>query len=132
MKFHGNAKIEQGVVGVDPTSAPETIVEDCFVQPHPDITMDPDALYLALVGGAGETVTVNLHFLIENGKADQGFDDYKDSGSVWFEFVAGEVITVGTLTKITTGLPAGGIIYVEVTGDTIAAGETRDLRVAWR
>lgn len=132
MEFHATAKITQGEADVDPTSAPETILEDHFLKPKPGVTKDPSTLYLALLGAAGETVTVNLYFLIENGKSGQGYTEYKNTSSKWFEFLTAEVITVGTLTKITSGLPAGGIIYARVTGDTIGAGETRDLVIAWQ
>jgi hypothetical protein len=132
MEFHATAKITEGVADVDPVAAPETILNAHFMQPPISAPKDPTALYLALLGGAGETVTVDLYFLIENGKAGQNVADYKNTSAVWFKFVTAEVITVGTLTKITAGLPAGGIVYAAVTADTIGAGLTRDLVMAWR
>lgn len=132
MQFHATAKFTQGVADVDPVAAPATILEEHFLIPDSAAPKDPSALYIALLGASTETVTLSLYFLIENGLMGQTFDDYKVSTARWFPFATGQVITNGTLTKITSGLPAGGIIYARRTADAITASQTRALQIAWQ
>ena len=132
MEFHATAKFEQGVSDVDPVAAPATILEDHFLLPDSKAPKDPSALYIALLGASTETVTLDLYFLIENGKHSQKYSDYKNADARWFAFATSQVVTNGTLLKITTGLPAGGIIYARRTADTITAGQTRALQIAWQ
>ena len=132
MQFHATAAFEQGVADVDPIAAPATILTDHVLWPKRDAPTDPATLYIVLEGTAAETVTLDLYFLLENGRVDAKISDYINTSARWFQFATGQVITNGTLTKITSGLPAGGAIYARRTADAITAGQTRKLRIAWQ
>jgi len=132
MIFHATAKFEQGVSDIDPVAAPATILTDHVLWPGKNAPKDPATLYIGLLGTASETVTLTLYLLIENGKADAKVSDYQTTSARWFQFATGQVITNGTLTKITSGIPAGGVIYARRTADAITAGQTRPLVIAWQ
>lgn len=132
MLFHATGSFEQGVSDIDPVAAPENALSEHILMPKRLAPVDPTTLYLALLGVSSETVTLDLYFLIENGKPDAKKADYINTAARWFQFATSQVITNGTLTKITSGIPAGGIIYARRTADSITAGQTRKLTMAWQ
>lgn len=132
MEFHATGSFEQGVSDVDPVAAPATVLSEHILWPRRDAPKDPTTLYLALLGTGSETVTLTLYLLIENGKPDATKADYIASGTRWFQFATGQVVTNGTILKITSGIPAGGVIYARRTADAITAGQTRKLVMAWQ
>jgi hypothetical protein len=132
MLFHATAEYAQGVSDVDPVAAPATILSDHVLWPKRNAPRDPTTLYLNLLGAGAETLTLSLYFLVESGKMDVTIGDYINTGTIWIPFATGQVITNGTLLKITSGIPAGGIIYGRRTADTITASQTRKLIMAWQ
>lgn len=132
MRFHATAKFEQGVADIDPVAAPATILTTHVLWPEKTAPKDPATLYLALLGTGSETVTLDLYLLVENGKAGTKISDYVTTTARWFQFATGQVITNGTLTKITSGIPAGGVIYARRTADAITTAQTRPLVMAWQ
>jgi len=131
MRFDGSGKYEQGVADVDPVATPGTILQDHIFN-LPDRPEDTEALYLALVGTGGETLTLDLYFLLDETNAGDPVSRFIDSSHRWFQFATGIVVTNGTLQKITASLPGGGVIYGRRTADTITAGQTRVLKSAWK
>lgn len=132
MEFHATGSFEEGVSDVDPVAAPATVLSDHILWPRRGAPRDPATLYLALLGTAAETVTLTLYLLIENGRPDAKRSDYINADARWFQFATGQVVTNGTLLKITSGIPAGGVIYARRTADTITGGQTRKLTMAWQ
>ena len=137
MRFHGSGSFEEGVSDVDPVAAPATILTNHLLAPRYspknvlDSGLSPANLYLLLDGATAETLTLTLYFLVEDKDYNTPATEYKNTSAIWVPFATGEVITVGTLTKVSTGIPAGGIVYARRTADTIAGGETRKLLFAW-
>jgi len=132
MDFHATAKFEQGVSDIDPVAAPQTALPGHFLWPTRSAPKDPTALYIALLGASTETVTLTLYFLIESLGIDASVDDYISTTARWFQFATGQVVTNGTLLTVSSGIPAGGVIYARRTADTITASQTRALVSAWR
>jgi len=132
MLFHATGVYEQGVSDPDPETAPQNVLVNHILMPKRDAPRNPTTLYLALLGTGGETVTLDLHLLIESGRPDAKRADYINADARWFKFATSEVVTNGTLAKVTSGIPAGGIIYARRTSDTITAGQTRSLVMAWQ
>jgi hypothetical protein len=122
---------EQGVADVDPVAAPATILEGHYFKFQRKVTQSPTKLILQLLGASAETLTVTLYALNENLGEEAGFTDYATTGARWYQFAAGVVVTNGALQMVTSGLPAGGTVYARRTADTIGAGETRKLALAW-
>ena len=131
MNFHATAKFEQGVADVDPVAAPATVLSTHMLLPDRSAPSDPDRLYLSLLGTGSETVTVDLYFLYEDGKPDAKKADYITTTARWYRFATGVVITNGELLTLSANIPPGGIIYARRTADSITAGQTRTLGVAW-
>jgi len=130
MRYQASGQYAQGVSDVDPVAAPATLLPGHFLIPHTN-TDNPAALWLILDGAAGETLTLSLYYVIEDRFPSGNAATYTTATAKWFQFATGQVITVGTPLAITTGLPNGGIIYGRRTADTIGAGLTRNLLMAW-
>ncbi|HUX79064.1 MAG TPA: hypothetical protein VMW10_04870 [Alphaproteobacteria bacterium] len=138
MKFDMAGKFEQGVADVDPVSAPATIEQEHILVPKVapameriSIPKDPSELWLLLVGTGVETLTLTLYFLLEDMGHVASRVEYVDAAHRWYQFATGIVVINGTIQKVSSGLPAGGVIYARRTADTIGAGEVRPLLCSW-
>ena len=135
MRFQTSGKYTQGVSDVDPTVTPGTILED-HVMRLSDLVLAPTVLYMALIGAAGETLTLDLFALVDETNAVPDPDDltvsrYVNANHVWVEFAAGVVVANGKLEIHTPDLPLGGVVYAQRKSDSITAGQTRVLVAAW-
>jgi hypothetical protein len=132
MRFQATGTYTQGTADVDPVAAPTTILTEHFFDFKKNVTTTPTKLILDLAGASAETVTVSVYTLLEHLDESAKDTDYKASAATrWVAFATGQVITNGTLTVITSGLPAGGPIYIRRTADAITTGQTRKLSAAW-
>jgi len=131
MRFQMSTQFEEGVADVDPVAAPQNILTEHMGTPDKYAPEDPDALFLALLGTAAETVTLDLYLLIESKEPAAQPSEYVEAGTRWFRFATGIVVTNGTLQKVEADLPAGGIVYARRTADSITAGQTRSLLMSW-
>jgi hypothetical protein len=139
MKFHSVGSYLSGAADVSPVTNPATITID-HLFPDPSRrsatkdTAQRQALSLMFAGAPAETLTINLHLLVENKDPNALPSAYIAADSIWFTFDTAVVLTAGTLTQLvwpTDSIPNGGIIYAERTADTIAGAATRNLYVAW-
>jgi len=134
MRFQTSGQFTQGQADVDPVAAPENILP-AHVLPLPEAEFNSPAtaLWLALLGAGAETVTLDLYFLIDETDRKASSERFIDAGHRWFQFATGVVVTNGTLQQVAAGagVPPGGVVYARRTADTIGAGETRPLTVAW-
>jgi hypothetical protein len=131
MRFQDTGAYIEGTADVDPVAAPATIQTDHFFSFGKSVTKTPTKLILSLVGAGSETVTVDVYALYEHLDENATADDYKVAATRWYRFATGQVVTNGTLAVITSGLPAGGHLYIRRTADTITTGQTRKLSAAW-
>lgn len=132
MRFLDSATIVEGVADVDPVATPESIDRDHVMAFTKNRKMDPTALFLALMGTGAETVTVDLYLMVEDfGATETEPNKYIGASKRWLQFATGIVVTNGTLQTVTSGLPAGGVVYVRVTGETLGGGQTRQLLASW-
>jgi hypothetical protein len=130
MRFEAGGKYTQGVTDPDPVTAPESILEEHILVFGEDAREDPDKIILALLGTSTESVTLDLYTLIED-RGGLDTDKYIGSDKRWFKFATGVVVTNGTLAEVTSGLPAGGVVYARRTADTITSTQTRNLLARW-
>lgn len=131
MRFQASGNFLAGQADVDPVAAPATILVGHMMAPKRSVTKEPASLDIILLGTGGETLTLDLYFLVEDKDIPATIGDYVSSASRWFQFATGQVVTNGTLLKVTAGLPAGGVMYARRTADTITGGQTRPLYMAW-
>ena len=132
MRFQSSGKFTEGVADVDPVSAPATLKPE-HILPLAEGSMGdtPDALWLALLGTASETVTLDLYTLIDETDRADSVARFIDANHRWFRFATGVVVTNGTIQKVTADIPAGGVVYARRTADAITASQTRVLAAAW-
>jgi hypothetical protein len=131
MRLQSFGTFGQGVADVDPVAAPLTILTNHFYSFKKTITRVPTKLILALLGASAETLTVSLYTLAEH--LDEGTipSGYVLADTRWYSFATGIIVTNGVLQTVTSGLPAGGTVYVRRTADTIGSGLTRQLALSW-
>ncbi len=99
--------------------------------PEADFSNPATALWLALAGTGSESVTLSLYFLLDETDFKLPRTKYINSDHRWFQFATGVVVTNGTLQQVTSGIPAGGVVYARRTADSITGGQTRNLLTAW-
>ncbi len=133
MRFTSGGQFTNGLADVDPVATPETAQGDHILRFRLDpdtVLVKPDVLNILLLGTGGETLTLDLYLLVESlGRVQQTDANVIDAGTVWAQFATGEIVTNGTLTQVTAGLPNRGLVYARRTADTLAA--PRQLLAAW-
>jgi hypothetical protein len=132
MRFHTSGQFVAGQVDVDPLTGPENILSGHILSlPEADFSKPATALWLALAGTGSEALTLTLYFLLDETDYKLSRSKYISADHRWFQFASGVVVTNGTLQTVTSGIPAGGVIYARRTTDSITGGQTRNLLVSW-
>ncbi len=134
MRFTSGGQFTDSEADIDPVAAPETALGGHILRFKDDPTVvleTPNVLSILLLGTGVETLTLDLYFLVESlDRVAQAKDsNVIATGQVWVQFATGQVVTNGTLLRITAGLPNRGLVYARRTADTLAA--PRQLLAAW-
>ncbi len=130
MRFQASGSYLAAEADVDPVTTPQSILEKHLLKFERSAREDPDKLQLALLGTSTEDVTLDLYTLVEDRLAIDS-DRYISSTKRWIRFATGTIVTNGSITEVTTALPAGGVVYARRTADTITGGQTRVLVARW-
>ncbi len=130
MLFEGQLAVTHAETGADPLAAPADVPPAQIVAlakraPGCDIT--GRRILLALDAGAGETVTVTL-WALDEGTLTPNANAPDAAARRFYTIASAVVVTRGILQEVTTKVPPGGDVYVQVTADAMAAGGT--LRLA--
>lgn len=135
MRFQANGLYEASLGDVDPSTNPVGILGDHVFRFKGDESEYKYSLLLTLIAGqeeTPETVTLDLFMLVESTD-----ELHKDVASLqapttrWIKFATGVVVTDGLMTTVVDDLPPGGIIYGQMTADTLNVGTFRRVLAAW-
>ena len=138
MKLSANVKVEEGAAGVDPIAAPGTVPDSQIMRFSERANISDRQcrrLLFTMDAPVGETVTVDL-FALDEGTVPNRIEGRQLTDSLKGErrfhlFHTGLVITAGEIavSEEPAG-PPGGPVYMRVTAETIAGGQTREIRGA--